>query len=617
VWTDAYDANCISLGVADNNAEAEIRDTCLSFRLEELAALLDVVGGLQPGEAANLGADWINEVAHPSSCARPFALSTPPLPKDPVLAAEVAALQFEASRIHPLTAVGRSDEAVAAGEALLDRAREVNWPCVEALALTRLGMALQQRGREDGDLARAEQLLALAAKEATSCGDRRLAIQANASLALLLGGTQDQTARGRDFANRALADLEAFGDDTRLSDAVHFAFAGISWNEGDANASAEHFARMSIRVPMQVQVLARVGRYDEALAILDAHAGDPGTGLGQGPISAFEEMDWTHGRAMVALGRGEFRTAETLLEEVRAAGKPGTAATGQAEMELALLRARTGDSCETIDAVPRWSATHGCMHQLAWHVSDVLLACGELDSARAELKRELDDCASRFGPSHRGLAKPLTGIGRVLFAEEMPEVARLPLERAVAIVAEHRGPPANDAETRFAAAQAMWAGGGDPLAALTLALAALGGYANLADGFAPQRQEIETWLATRAESPPRRVVPPRASDGPPKGCSADSSRSARLEVFNETDVALDLYWVDHYCHEQLYRTIPSGASWRQASFRTHAWRIRDATHGGVVLDILPMAGDEEVRVTDALMRRAEMPPTRPDRRTNR
>jgi tetratricopeptide (TPR) repeat protein len=128
------------------------------------------------------------------------------------------------------------------------------------------------------------------------------------------------------------------------------------------------------------------------------------------------------------------------------------------------------------------------------HIGDVLLATGRAEEARVEFERVRGLVEARRGPGHIDLAAPLIGLGKVALSLGQASRAIELVEAALAIAERDtdRVPPRQLAEIRFVLARALWAGGGDPARARSLARQALDGQVGRKG---PEPTEIRAWLA--------------------------------------------------------------------------------------------------------------------------
>jgi hypothetical protein len=65
-------------------------------------------------------------------------------------------------------------------------------------------------------------------------------------------------------------------------------------------------------------------------------------------------------------------------------------------------------------------------------------------------------------------------------------------------------------------------------------------------------------------------------------CSIASDVETDLEIVNNSDVPLNIVWVDYECNEKPYQTLAPGEAVVQGTFDNTVWLLRDAETGTVV-----------------------------------
>ena len=143
-----------------------------------------------------------------------------------------------------------------------------------------------------------------------------------------------------------------------------------------------------------------------------------------------------------------------------------------------------------------YSDGHSFVAQCLSNRGEALYALGRYDEARTAFEGAVTRWTSALGPDHRFLGYALTGLGQTQLAERDARAAVLTLERALAIRARREPNTTLVAETRFALARALWAGGDHRQRALSLAKEARAAYAALPE-LADPRNDIDHWLAAR------------------------------------------------------------------------------------------------------------------------
>jgi hypothetical protein len=67
----------------------------------------------------------------------------------------------------------------------------------------------------------------------------------------------------------------------------------------------------------------------------------------------------------------------------------------------------------------------------------------------------------------------------------------------------------------------------------------------------------------------------RIADHEPTVCSEDSARRESLELVNTCGATVDVFWVDYRCRETFTARVLPGETFRQNTYDTHPWRVRD------------------------------------------
>jgi tetratricopeptide (TPR) repeat protein len=141
-------------------------------------------------------------------------------------------------------------------------------------------------------------------------------------------------------------------------------------------------------------------------------------------------------------------------------------------------------------------AEHPDVGWALFETADVLRLQGKYDEALSYYRRTIAVWERLLGPRHRHLALPLTGIGRVELDRHRPALALPPLEQALALRRGEPGDPAENADTQFALARALWQSGNDRARARELATGAQAEYEHAATKSKGELAEVGQWLAT-------------------------------------------------------------------------------------------------------------------------
>jgi eukaryotic-like serine/threonine-protein kinase len=127
---------------------------------------------------------------------------------------------------------------------------------------------------------------------------------------------------------------------------------------------------------------------------------------------------------------------------------------------------------------------------------EILNHLGRPAEARSSLEQAITIWSNQLGRDTPILAYPLTGIGISYLAENKPTNALVPLERALQARTGEEAEAADQAETLFALAQALWASGRDPHRSRRLAEEARLLYAK--GPMSKNLTTVEVWLREHA-----------------------------------------------------------------------------------------------------------------------
>jgi tetratricopeptide (TPR) repeat protein len=129
------------------------------------------------------------------------------------------------------------------------------------------------------------------------------------------------------------------------------------------------------------------------------------------------------------------------------------------------------------------------------NLGDVLMAQGRPREAMAPYERALAIREKTLGTDHPRVARALTNVARALVRTGGADRAIPLLERALAVQEKRTVRPVENAETRFALAEALVARGGDRARARLLASEARAAYAAAGAAGRKELARIDTWLA--------------------------------------------------------------------------------------------------------------------------
>jgi serine/threonine-protein kinase len=210
----------------------------------------------------------------PRTCLRPDA-NEPASPDDPALASRHAALWSELSRVEALERSGKYHEALALAEQVLEHARALEHPSLEAPVLLALGEA----HRKLGSFATAEQQLERAYFLGQELGRHEIVQKAAERLVVAVGVGQQDHERGLEWARHAEAALGRDADGLARAEFLA-SFGALRRERGEyAEALAAHEESLELYraalAPDRLEiahalsaigiVLRKLGRNEEAL----------------------------------------------------------------------------------------------------------------------------------------------------------------------------------------------------------------------------------------------------------------------------------------------------------------------------------------------------------------
>jgi tetratricopeptide (TPR) repeat protein len=486
-WTEEYAQTC----TAESPEEFSARTLCLGRQLHSVADLAQILHTAD-ADLVRTSAATARVLPDPKECREPTAMMRE-LHLDPEQRARVDALAGEHRRALMLRSAGRFDEALAAADALADRASEgdellyvarakrlrcdvrlstrryadAEAACLEALqtaelagdgegaafAQILLGKVIYESGKEGAEglfqAARAR-LAALPASRRRTENDANL----EGAWAMYLRSRDDYEG-ARVALERALRILRAEvapDDPVLLGPENHLAIVLADLSRLDearehyvtalSIAEAVHGPRHPTVAMLQNNLgalLWQLGRNEEALPLVEQARAIKEDAVGaDSPMMAATYL--TLSRIQVELGRLDegIATAERLL------GLQLTESGGSSAAAVAVIgqaRRRQGRCDEVLPALRDASATAervgGSAAPLA--LGQCLVALERLDEARVALRLALELERDAFGDGHRGAVRPLVALAPLID----PEEGRALLQRARAIVETTEGDPAD------------------------------------------------------------------------------------------------------------------------------------------------------------------------------
>jgi eukaryotic-like serine/threonine-protein kinase len=457
-WVDLRRAACRATYVTRDQSEARYDAivACFDRRRAELAAvtaLLTDAPDLDTIRHATAIAGGLSDLAPCRDGAT--LVEQPPLPAQPVLRAQVEALQHSVASAR---ALGRAGKYVAAEQlvtSLIPQARKLGYSPVLGDLLLAVGK-LEPKTTNDGPTT--EKALQEAAQVAAAAKDDLLAAKAWIQLAVTFANAEQRFAEADSMVKVARVAVQRAGDPPEQLVDWHDA-AGITLLEegkGDAAvgefraalavAEAQQPDRVSDQVGKLATVLDRAGHYDEArtlgaraVALLtkELGAGHPDVAFAYATLGAIDYdaghyaeslADNQHALAIdTALGETTYQTSEVLEgigNDYLSLGNPVEAERYHRRV-LAMREVKSPDDPHVGDEL------------INLGMDDV--AQGKVDEARADYDRALAIYRKAYGPNHPMVATALRQRAQ-LETRTDPAAAVGDLEEALRITIAAAGP---------------------------------------------------------------------------------------------------------------------------------------------------------------------------------
>ncbi|MBK6922541.1 MAG: tetratricopeptide repeat protein [Deltaproteobacteria bacterium] len=528
---------------------AGMRD-CLDLEAESLAALLEVAREADRkfvGKALLLAA----ELPPVERCQDVgWVVRHAPAERD----ASDLAIERQLVRVDALQAAGRAEPALAMAEGLLADAEAHGDPALIVRSRARVGALLERVGRHED----AERELTQAVLAAVELGEDAEAADAARRLAVVVALRLVRPAEGQLWARWAESLVERLGEEGDLRGArMHNELGVMARDLGRLDDALAHHTRalailrerlgpehpdVALSLNNLGTTLVDLGRLDDALASYEQARAIFVATFGEDHPDVANALS---NEAEVYWRRGDLEQAAALMARVLAVNEaafgPDHPRVAQSLTNLGVVTRsakRPADAARQLErAVAIFERALGPDHpELAnalGNLGDAERALGRLDDALAHHRRALAIIEEKLGPAHTLLPPILVGLGndelafgrpaaalahferaRTLLAKTQPDhpdlgavlldlcTAQLQLGDADAALATAReaqerldrgGASADQRATaRRRLAEATWASGGSRSDVDELARAAQALY----DPAAPERAEIDAWLAT-------------------------------------------------------------------------------------------------------------------------
>lgn len=561
-WSAMHRGACEATRVRGEQSEdlLDRRMLCLDQRLSDVEALANLFrhADAEVVEKAVAAASALPGVA---GCGDIEALrSRVPLPTDPAVRRQVAAVGQDLARGRALRSAGKYREGLEVAREASRKAEKIPYRPLQAEALYLLG-DFQER---TGEVAISEATLRQAVLRAEAASDDEVKARASIALLRVIGEIESDFDRAREWQGLAAATVERLAGKPELraeylnqlglvkkaegkypealkhheeAVALRRRFLGgrspdLAVSIGDAGVDLytlgrypEAFARfqealkiqegtLGPRHPEVARTLDRIGvtlyqqgRYRDSLPYLRRALGIREAALGPEHRLVADSLN-NIGNSLDLLNLREealanFRRVYEIRKKVFGDSHPDVAA---ALNNIGSVYSNQRKFKEALSyhrqALEMRLATLGREHPrtaLSFHnVGNDNLLQGRYREALPYFREALAVEEKTLGPDHPDVAEELVAIADMERRLGNPAAALGPLERALKIVEAQELEPGNVARTRFALAQALWDTGGDRDRALRLARQARQDFLSQGEEERVALDEVEQWLAARA-----------------------------------------------------------------------------------------------------------------------
>ncbi len=561
-WVRTYAEVCRATEITKERSEAALDSAmmCLNQARTQLSTLTDIFGKADK-QVARRAVRSVDALPEPEACKLHAVLSVrSPRRLQPKQAKLVRDVTDETSRLRALSSVGKYDEAIKVANALVDRARDIDFTPTLAEALHNRGLVLRLRR---GYSKQAVKDLEEALNVAYAAGHDNIVASAASELTVLAGnsGQVKQATRwfkmglaavkrmkatprvqsalhcsyvtalsqGRDFkrtlsfAERCLKlSKEAFGS-TSLGAAIGHINMGLAYlRAGKYSEAAGQFTTSKTMIEAANQTLrreypntlshlataqTRLGKFGDAeknfRAALAAHHK---LGLGDSLSEATANANF----AFLLNQRGKRKEAlkrqERSLEIQRKLLPPNSAGLARAIGNLAIANAGNGKlgravalSKESMEMLLEVYPKRDNPDLVNAHTmyGTLLRYSGKKAESLPFMERAVKLSDKLYPAKHPQKVNPLIELGHSLSALNKHERARAALTRAVDLTRAPNVPPPWTAEAKFALAKALQALRRNPARQRSLASEARAVYKKLGRGFAQYVKKIDAWLGKR------------------------------------------------------------------------------------------------------------------------
>jgi tetratricopeptide (TPR) repeat protein len=491
------------------------RMSCLDGRLEDLGALTELLASAD-AKMVEKAVQAVYALPPLAACAdRAALLARVPAPADPAARLRVEDLRRALAEVRALRIAGRYAEGRAAAAKLQEGIEREDYPPLRAEYLLERA-DLEQR---QSDYAEAETSLQESVWSAEAGRDYALATEASSLAVTVVGIREARHDEGVRWARGALALLAGLGGDERLEGMVRSNLGTLYSEMGESVQAERELSRaLALRERVLGPTSPEVGKtlnnlgtvyylrgdleralpiYRRALEVKEATLGHEHPELTSTLNNiAVIESDLEHYDLALASSSRSMAIKERILgpEHPSVAldlGNLGAIYQEMGRYDDALSAARRALAINEKALGP----DHPDLAYALTNIGDALVSKRRPAEALPHYERAIDLRRRHLGPRHPQLAFSLTGLGRALVALGDARAALAPLRSAVEIRAGGDVDKPLLADSRFALARALWAAGGSPAEALTLAEQARAAIAEVGGRPTRLRREIDAWIA--------------------------------------------------------------------------------------------------------------------------
>lgn len=516
-WLAAHFDACEATRVRFEQSDAllDLRMECLNHRLDEMAALTDLLARAD-AEVVQTGVAASAKLVPVSVCADVGLLTAPvPVPNDPEVRERVRGLRSSLARVKVHEDAGRYARGLALAKVAVERARLVGY--APALAESLYREARLAIGT--GDVSRAEPLLREAIQTASAGHDDLIAAMAWTALVGVVGHGQARGERAEEIIAAAKAAVGRAGSSPELQAELATVTGATRLQQGRLEEARDQFQLALERQRSVVESghasLARLHNNVAAVALLLQDRDSAKRHLQQ----AIEIQERTHGPQHPSVGpmkanyggvllvQGRTREAEEFLEQALKVWENGGARhrsfIGQAQVSLAQIDIYEGrlDEAEStarkalVTVEPIDGSPHPDVAQALAVLGTALQRQGRSDEALDVLERAQSISKSTLVEDHDLNASVLTDLGIAQTNAGSIDEGLENLERALKIRVARPGFSTELPRLRFAMARTLLPR--DRERALRLARAARAGYQALPREHPMRRvlNDVDAWIA--------------------------------------------------------------------------------------------------------------------------